>query len=94
MDSFVINLYSIRDDKSGFTDPVSFSTDFEARESFRAACKVLSSEGRDIKSFSVYRIGTYDVNSALLCPLVPPAFICSFPDMSVSVDDAGGDLDA
>lgn len=83
----LVNLYAIRDDYSGFTDPLSFSTDVQAREAFRNVCLVLSENGRDVKSFSVYRIGTYDILSGLLNPLVPPVFICSYPELQLKGSD-------
>lgn len=86
----MIGLYAIRDDVSGFTDPITFATDFEARNSFGNVLDALLSAGKSVKTYTLYRIGDFNVNSGLIVPLVPPSYIAAASDYNLTLKGVDG----
>lgn len=80
-----INLYAMRDPKTGFLDPVSYATEIEAKSAFKGALYSLGINGAMWKEYELYRVGSIDCLEGVLTPCIPPDFICSA--RSLELDD-------
>lgn len=73
-----LNIYAIRDAKSGYMSPTFELNDAVAMRNFEHAC--LNSDSllfSHFEDFDLYRIGTYDTDSGCISDVVPQQFICS-----------------
>lgn len=80
-----VNLYAMRDPKTGFLDPVSYATELEAKSAFKGALYHLGINGAMWSEYELYRIGSIDCLEGTLIPSVPPYFVCSA--RSLELDD-------
>ena len=73
---FVRNLYSIKDVKSGFSDPCSQPNDAVAGRSFERQIPHLSDDlGIPCSDFQLWRIGQIDLDSGMLIPCTPELLV-------------------
>lgn len=74
----ILGVYAMQDARVGFLTPTVESNDAVAMRNFEhgllASQSVLRTHAAD---FSLYKIGTYDSDTGLLSPLVPPAQVIS-----------------
>lgn len=77
----IYNVYSIRDELTGFMTPVVEHSDAVAMRNFQMAC---SASKRDTSlmafrpsDYILYQIGTFDTDSGLISPVVPIVRVCS-----------------
>lgn len=90
----IYGVYSIRDVKTGFMIPTIEQSDAAAARNFSHA--VFHSDGvlrSYYQDFSLYRIGDFDTDSALLSPVQPPLLVVSGYDAFQSLLKKG-DSDA
>lgn len=73
-----MNLYSIRDNLTGFTDPTTMENDSIAKASFFSLIGQIDklSPGSVPSDFSLYRLGTFDLENGVVKALKTPVFIC------------------
>lgn len=75
----IFNVYSIRDELSGFMTPVLEANDAIAMRSFRHACdlqpdsSLMSWKPTD---YTLFRIATFDSESGVITPISPAELIC------------------
>ena len=72
-----LNIYAIRDAKSGFMSPTFELNDAVAMRNFEHAC--LNSDSllfSHFEDFDLYRIGAYDTDTGCISA-VPHSFVCS-----------------
>lgn len=90
----IYGLYAMRDVKVGFMQPSIEVNDMAAIRNFQHAVThsdgLLSSFAKD---FSLYKIGTYDSDSAAVAPLTPIAHLAEASDAFLAMAHAsGGDV--
>ncbi len=72
------NVYSIRDEKTGFVNVFLEQTDEAAKRGF--SFSVLNSKsimGFAPADFSLYRVGSYDLDTGVLSPVSPLVLLCT-----------------
>lgn len=80
-------MYSIRDALTGFMTPVLEQNDASAMRNFRVACENPASSLMYARSeqFSLFRIASFDSETGVLSPVVPPEIICQGERQDVKV---------
>ncbi|UPW41663.1 nonstructural protein [Peromfec virus RodF8_28] len=89
------NLYSMRDAKTGFMTPTIEVNDDAARRAFVHA--IWNSDGilhSFCEDFSLYRIGTFNSNSAVISPELVPVHVMDGAEALRAGATHGGDPDA
>lgn len=90
----IYGIYSMRDVKTGFLQPSLEVNDMAAIRNFQHA--VTHSEGllsSFSKDYSLYKIGTFDTDSAVLVPLTPIAHLAEASDALLAMAHvSGGDV--
>lgn len=82
----IYNLYSIRDSKTVFSEPVPCENDTFAIRGFFQTCSRIRADRNlyvTCDDLDFYCIGTFDSVSGLVTPLVAPRFLCSGTDARV-----------
>lgn len=82
----MLNIYSVRDVKTGFMQPSLDANDKAAQRGFQlmlATCKPESLMGFCPEDFDLYRIGTFDNQTGKISPLNVPEPICTGSSLEV-----------
>ncbi|UPW41945.1 nonstructural protein [Dipodfec virus RodF1_63] len=78
----IMNIYAIRDTKSGFLSPTLDVSHEVSRRNFEHAFMVASGESlffTHAEDYSLYCLGSYDTESGVITPNVVPEFIMNAP---------------
>lgn len=74
-------LYAVKDDLQGFLAPVSDLNDEVAVRNFLFMVKNSKEMVSNAADFSLFYVGSFDTDSALLDPVLPPVFLCRGSDV-------------
>lgn len=74
------NMYAVKDDLQGFLAPVSDVNDEVAVRNFLFMVRNSKEMISNAADFSLFYVGTFDTDSGLLDPVLPPVFLCRGTD--------------